>query len=291
MNLGLSYLKTRSVFRTRSAGKRWKTAVPRLVQFALDLTALTASFFLAYLLRFDFRIPDRELSAAFHQLPFVVGIQFGVLGLAGVYRLIWRYVGMAELKLFVYATAGAAVPLFAMRLSLPETLQQWKIPLSVIVIDSVLAFGAVLGLRALRRLQYEYRERRRRPSNGNGKLFATLLVGAGKAGVLAAREILGRGDMDLDLLGFVDDDPAKHGASVHGVRVLGTTQDLPRLVKEMGIQQVVITIARITRMDILRIIDICHKIPVKLRIIPGLYEILQGKVHVTRIRNVQIGDL
>ncbi|MGH9364782.1 MAG: polysaccharide biosynthesis protein, partial [Thermoanaerobaculia bacterium] len=99
------------------------------------------------------------------------------------------------------------------------------------------------------------------------------------------------GDMDLDVRGFVDDDPAKQGASVHGVRVLGTTQDLPRLVKQMGIQQVVITIARITRMDILRIIDICHRIPVKLRIIPGLYEILQGKVHVTRIRNVQIGDL
>jgi len=116
-------------------------------------------------------------------------------------------------------------------------------------------------------------------------------VGAGKAGVLAAREILSRGDIQFDVRGFVDDDPAKQGAVIHDLRVLGTTEDLPRLVEKLKIAQVVITIARITRGDILRIIDICQKVPVKVRIIPGLYEIIQGKVHVTRIRNVRIEDL
>src|SRR5262249_15096803 len=85
--------------------------------------------------------------------------------------------------------------------------------------------------------------------------------------------------------------PAKQGAVIHDLRVLGTTEDLPRLVEKLKIAQVVITIARITRGDILRIIDICQKVPVKVRIIPGLYEIIQGKVHVTRIRNVRIEDL
>jgi FlaA1/EpsC-like NDP-sugar epimerase len=91
--------------------------------------------------------------------------------------------------------------------------------------------------------------------------------------------------------GFVDDDPSKQGSVIHGFPVLGTTEDLPRLVRDMGIAQVVITIARISRRDILRIIDVCHKVPVKLRIIPGLYQIIQGKVQVSRIRNVQIEDL
>ena len=90
----------------------------------------------------------------------------------------------------------------------------------------------------------------------------TLLVGAGRAGVLAAREIVGRGDMNLDVKGFVDDDLEKQGAVIHGIRVLGTTEDLPRLVKELGIAQVVITIAQISRQEILRMIDLCHKIPV-----------------------------
>src|SRR5882762_2810341 len=116
MNLGLSYLKTRSVSRTRSTERRWQAGIPRLFQFALDLTALTAAFLFAYLLRFDFRISDQELSVVLHQLPLVVAIQFGVLGLAGVYRLIWRYVGMAELKTFLYASVGSALPLLAVRL-------------------------------------------------------------------------------------------------------------------------------------------------------------------------------
>jgi FlaA1/EpsC-like NDP-sugar epimerase len=89
----------------------------------------------------------------------------------------------------------------------------------------------------------------------------------------------------------VDDDPKKVGSVLNGIRVLGTTADLPKLVAELGIGQVVMTIAQISRSHILRIIDICNSIGVKLRILPGLYEILQGKVQVTRIRNVQIEDL
>ena len=95
----------------------------------------------------------------------------------------------------------------------------------------------------------------------------------------------------MDVKGFIDDDLEKRGAVIHGIRVLGTTEDLPRLVRELGIQQVVITIAQISRQEILRLIGVCRKIQVSVRIIPGLYDVLQGKVHVTRIRNVQIEDL
>jgi FlaA1/EpsC-like NDP-sugar epimerase len=97
--------------------------------------------------------------------------------------------------------------------------------------------------------------------------------------------------MNLEVKGFLDDDPEKRGAVIHGIRVLGSTQDLPRLVKELEISQVVITIAQISRQEILHLIGLCRKIQVGVRIIPGLYDVLQGKVHVTRIRNVQIEDL
>jgi FlaA1/EpsC-like NDP-sugar epimerase len=147
-------------------------------------------------------------------------------------------------------------------------------------------------MRVSRRALFEYQEKRDRAETvGTSERKPALLVGAGRAGLLAAREISGVGDVALEVKGFVDDDPAKQGSVIHGFPVLGTTEDLARLVKEMGIAQVVITIARISRRDILRIIDVCHKIPVKLRIIPGLYQIIQGKVQVSRIRNVQIEDL
>jgi len=166
------------------------------------------------------------------------------------------------------------------------------VPLSVILMGTVLAFGGVLGLRIARRYVYEKGQRASYAAQGaKAERVPTLLVGAGRAGVLAAREIAGRGDMNFEVKGFVDDDAEKRGAVIHGVRVLGTTEDLPRLVKEMGIEQVVITIAQISRQEILHLIGLCRKIQVSVRIIPGLYDVLQGKVRVTRIRNVQIEDL
>ena len=277
---------------TQRERRRWTGRLPvRIIQLSLDVGGLVAAFVLAYLLRFDFQIPESEAPGLIHQLPYAVLIQMTVLMLAGVYRFIWRYVGIPELKRFLLAAGASSLPLLALRLFLPNAEEVWKIPLSIIAVDTVFVFGFLFGMRVLRRAIYEARARRPGAGWPVGDAVPTLLVGAGRAGVLAAREILNRGDMQLVVKGFVDDDPAKQGAIVHDFQVLGTTDDLPRLVQELRIGQVVITIARITRGDIVRIIDICHKIPVKLRIIPGLYEILQGKVQVTRIRNVQIEDL
>jgi FlaA1/EpsC-like NDP-sugar epimerase len=115
------------------------------------------------------------------------------------------------------------------------------VPLSVIVIDAMLAFFGVLGMRLLRRALFEYREKRSRSSQAVGvPKSRALLVGAGRAGVLAAREIVGQDDMGLEVEGFVDDDPVKRGAQIQGFRVLGTIDDLPRLVRERRIDQVVI---------------------------------------------------
>ena len=264
----------------------------RGLQFALDVSALVLAFVLAYLLRFEFALPDVELRNALQQLPYVVLVQLGALALAGVYSFIWRYVGLGEVKAFVYAAIWSGLVLTVLRLSLPDRFGGWRVPLSVTLMGTVLAFGGVLSLRVARRSLYEGSQRRRRAAQaGSAETLPTLLIGAGRAGLLAAREIEGRGDMNLDVRGFVDDDPEKRGAVIHGFRVLGTTEDMPRLVKELNISQVVITIAQISRQEILHLIGLCRKIQVGVRIIPGLYDVLQGKVQVTRIRNVQIEDL
>ncbi len=263
----------------------------RGLQFTLDISALVLAFSLAYLLRFEFAVPAAEIPNALQQLPYVVLVQLSALVLAGVYSFIWRYVGMGEVKAFLYAALWSALALAVLRLSLPDRLHSWRVPVSVILMGTVLSFGGVLGLRVLRRYLYELSQRKRPDAAGAKTRVATLLIGAGRAGVLAAREIAGRGDMNLDVKGFVDDDREKAGALVHGIRVLGTSEDLPRLVGEHDIKQVVITIAQISRPEILHLIGLCRKIKVDVRIIPGLYEVLQGKVQVTRIRSVQIEDL
>jgi FlaA1/EpsC-like NDP-sugar epimerase len=109
---------------------------------------------------------------------------------------------------------------------------------------------------------------------------------------LAAKEIESRGDMDIAIKGFIDDERAKLGRTVvPGRKVLGTTQDLPRLVSELKIDHIVITIANAPRYQIHRIVRLCEEIPVKVRIIPQLHEIIEGRLEISRIRDVQIEDL
>lgn len=272
----------------------WGRLLTRQLQFALDLLVLAAAFVFSYLLRFEFAIPQSYIEDGLIQLPVVLLIQLGALFMAGVYTFVWRYVGLREVKAFFNAAWWSFLPLVLLRLSLPEAYKEWRIPLSVIVLDTLLAFGGVLGLRVLRRLLYErYEKSLRQPDEADRKRQAkrVLLVGAGRAGVMAAREIQGHGDMNLDIRGFVDDDPEKHGLVIHGVKILGGTRDLPKLVRAHDIDHVIITIASTSRENIRRIARICDEIPVRMRIIPGLFELLGGQVNVSRIRDVEIEDL
>src|SRR5438552_17459013 len=193
---------------------------------------------------------------------------------------------------FLVAAGSSAAGAAAVRLALPLELDRWRVPLSIILMQTLLGFTGVIGLRILRRVLFEAEEaRRRKAKSGESVRVPTLFVGAGHIGVQAAREVVGRPDADLDVRGFVDDDPDKQGLLIHGLRVLGTTRQLPRLVRELGIEQVAITVAQITRRDIRRILEICERIPVKVRIVPALSEILEGKVNVSRIRDGAVEDL
>src|SRR5882672_464932 len=270
------------------------------IQAFLDLSVLVAAFVAAYLLRFDFKIPPQEIRNIITQMPLVVLLQFVALTIAGARSSIWRYTDLAHVRSFLYAALGSLFVVASLRLGLPITHQAWRVPLSVNLIDVLLAFGGAYAMRVTRRAEYEYKQKRVQlkkhiNGDGNGKSKikrSVLLIGAGRAGSLAAKEIEARGDLDLAIKGFVDDDRSKLGRSVvQGLRILGTTNDLPLLIHTHGINHVIITIAHASRQQIHRIVKICEEIPVKVRIIPELYEIIEGRVEISRIRDVQIQDL
>lgn len=265
----------------------------RPVQFLADVAILCVAFFLAYLPSLNIQLGEFYFDAAINQLPFVVLIQFSSLFLVGAYSIIWRYVSLEDIKAFLKAAVISGAILIAVRLLLPFTdFNRWQVPISVISIDTLLAFGGLLGLRILRRFAYELREKR----NFTGvkrriKRKATLFVGAGRIGAIAVKDVLGRADTEFEVRGFVDDDRHKKGGSVGGVKVLGTTDDMARLVDELNIEQVVIAIDQAQGKEIRRILDICREIPVKARIVPSFHEIVHGRVQITRIRDVEIEDL
>lgn len=265
----------------------------RPVQFLADVAVLCAAFFIAYLPAVNIQVGEFYYDIALRQLPFVVLVQFSALFLVGAYSLIWRYVSIKDIELFLKAAAISCGVLIVFRFLLTfSNFTLWQIPVSVILIDTVLAFGGLLALRILRRFVYELNEKNRFvPSKRRPKRKPALIVGAGRIGATLVKEMLGRADGELDIRGFVDDDIRKVGGRVNQVKVLGTSDDLPRLCDEMGIQQVVIAIDQAQGKEIRRIVDLCSSISVRTQIVPSLNEIAHGRISVSRIRDVQIEDL
>lgn len=271
-----------------------------LLAFVPDLFIFAVALPTAYLLRFDFSLTQHELTHLMVQLPLVILLQFAALRYFGIQRFVWRYVGMAEINSFLKAACVACLPLLVLRLLLPESLHLLKMPVSVILTNTFIAFVGVLGVRVVRRAVYE---RYQRPGNetslhnnedtradGNAKK-SVLLIGAGRAGMLVAKEILSRSDLGLEIKGFIDDDPIKLGSIIQGIEVLGTAKELPNLVRQLGVDHVVITVAHASRKNIRHLVRICEQIPVRTRIVPGLHEIVGGNVQISSIRDLRIDDL
>src|SRR5664280_3081677 len=278
---------------TPTEARRHWGLLTRRVQVLLDVSLLAGAFAAAYLLRFDFMLGPAERQRLLWQLPVVVLLQLLSQRVWGIYRFIWRYIGLSELRAFIGAALTCLAVMLALRFGLPSGTPDFRVPISVTFIDIGLAFTGTLGIRVFRRMLFEWGEREREEQR---RQVATddvrvLLVGAGKAGVMAAREIRGGAMPHLDVKGFLDDDLEKLGSVINGFRVLGPTAEIPRLVEELGIDEIIITIVRASRSQIRRIVETCERTKVKVRIIPGLYEILGGKVKVSEIRNVEIEDL
>ena len=265
----------------------------KTIQTFFDLTILAAAFVAAYLLRFDFAPAPNDLRQALIQATVVAPFQLLILYLYGIHKFIWRYVSLREMNRILAALLMAACPLLALRLCLSSDYEIAIIPISIIILNFFLASIGILALRILRREFYEYRHRISTVflNSERSERKSVLLIGAGRAGVMTLAEIKSRGDINLDVKGFVDDDKLKIGAIINGVKVLGATTLLPQLVEDLKIDHVIISIAQTSRRDFQRIIELCRQIPVKVRAIPGLYELLQEKVTVSRIRDIQIEDL
>lgn len=265
----------------------------RPVQLLADVAILSGAFWFAYLLRFDFNIPEHYRASAINQLPFVVFIQFASLFVVGAYSIIWRYVSLEDIKAFLKAAVVSSAILLAIRLVfVAEEVMIWQVPLSIIFMTTIFGYSGLLALRVVRRFVYEISEKRGFSlAKRRIKQKPALIIGAGRIGAALAKEMVGRADAELEIRGFVDDDRRKQGGSVSGIKVLGSTKDLARLVDELHIEEVVLAIDEAKGKEIRRILDVCRSVPVKAQIVPSLNEIAHGRVNVTRIRDVQIEDL
>jgi FlaA1/EpsC-like NDP-sugar epimerase len=264
----------------------------RGVQVALDAVVLSLAYWLAFLFRFEFRIPSDWLTVLLVTWPYVLILQYASLALFGVPRMSWRYVSIGDVVRVLAALIAATAILATVRLAGPfvsDRVYVVIIPLGVIAIDFTLSFVGLTGVRGLRRLQGEATERRRKEAGL--EQHRVLLIGAGQAGVLAAREIANRPDLGLRAVGFLDDDPAKIGTTIGGLTVLGPTKDVDAIAERKRVTRALITIANAPGQQIRRIAELCRDANLEAKIIPGIYEIMGDKVNLSRIREVAIEDV
>ncbi len=228
-------------------------------------------------------------------MPYIAAFQYVLLAGLGVHRFAWRYISLRESVRILQALTIAAAILVCIRVLAPQVQQiipyAWygQIPLGVIAANYGLAFLGVVGVRVVRRVAAEHSATQHLPKSNNA--VPTLLIGAGRAGEVTAREILNRPDIGINPVAFIDDDRMKVGTTLHGIPVVGTTDRLAHWASKNDAKQVLITMAGGQGKDIRRIADACRDAALPVKIIPGLFEILEGKVNLSRIREVAIEDL
>jgi FlaA1/EpsC-like NDP-sugar epimerase len=186
----------------------------KALQAVLDVALLAIVFMVACGLRFDWNVPREVLERCFLLLPYVVAIKYLFLYRFDVPRFAWRYVGLREVTRIFYALSSASAFLLLVRfVAVPmrkhaRWLDETWIPTGIILIDFILAFCAIVGIRALRRVHSERRRRAFLSSGPSSEVEAvpTLLIGAGQAGLAVARDIYRHPNLRIKPVGFLDDD-------------------------------------------------------------------------------------
>ena len=206
-----------------------------------------------------------------------------------LYARYWRYASMDELSAIALAVAISSALVTALTY-LGQGLS-WLggtgLPRSLPIIDGLLTLFFVGGTRfSVRAAEYW----QARTSNRTQRK-RVLIAGAGDAGEMIVREMLTSPRVSLEPVGFVDDDKMKKRAVIHGIQVLGEVVNIPELVAEYRVQEVIIAMPTAPGKMIREIVRLCEEAGVACRSMPGIYELLDGRMSISRIRQVNIEDL
>lgn len=261
-------------------------------QVLIDLIIFVLSYFSAFFIRFE-GLPDpanlKQMLILFPYLALARALSFSLFS---VYSIAWRYISILDVLSVAKACLPVTATLFCARLALPEKLSVLRLPLSVIALEFSLVILGTLSARLARRLLFESSERKKYGAGlGFSKRRSTLLIGAGNAGNMVIKELNQRIDLGIDVVGFIDDDPQKSNSQIQGIKVVGTTAQIPEIVERSNIDEAIITIANASSQDIKRIVGICQEAQIKVKIIPGLFEMFDDKIKITKIREINIDDL
>jgi FlaA1/EpsC-like NDP-sugar epimerase len=253
-----------------------------------DLALIVVSVLGSFALRLDVSELPYYFPAAVMMTVVALLIKIPVYYYFGLYRRLWMYASTGELRLITFAVTTASVLTSGMMLLLIGIgFIQPGMPRSALGIDWLISLILIGGSRfALRILA----EQSSMPRN-EGKAKRILIIGAGDAGALVVRELQKPSQLNLTPIGFLDDDPAKQNHQIYGVSVIGKVSRLNEVLENQQVDEVIIAIPSAAGSIIRFVNDACRQKGIPSRTMPGIYELLGGKVSVSRLREVDITDL
>ncbi|MDX2060523.1 MAG: nucleoside-diphosphate sugar epimerase/dehydratase [Gemmatimonadales bacterium] len=254
-----------------------------------DLVGSAAALFLAYCIRFEtFHLAPGHVETLVRVLPLALIIKLAIYYRAGLYRRLWRYAGVAELERIVTAAGAAGIAVGVLGIWILPWIGylDLRMPASVAVIDAALG-GAVVGIPRFLFRWFSMRQARRRGEKGK----RILIAGAGSAGVLIARELTANSELGLTPVGFVDDDQAKHGQELFGLPVLGPIDRLIDFRERFRVDELIIAMPSAAGSVVREVMRQAQEAGLAARTIPGMFEILSGRVGLSSLRPIQIEDL
>ena len=254
---------------------------------ALDVISTAMAAVIATFIRFEFVLQSRYLQDVMLQLPIFICLVLCFAMLFKLYNRIWRYAGTSEMLAIIASVALSTICWFGYSLLIGSML-----PRSIYVISGMLLLIFIGGSRlALRTYGYLSSKPKFAAMVTKAPLKNVLVIGAGDAGAVITREIERYHNDGRTVVGFIDDDKNKLHQRMFGVKVLGDRFTIKENIVKYDVDEIIIAMPSVQGDDLRQIIEICQRTKCKMKILPGVYEIINGDASVSKLRDVQIEDL
>ena len=270
------------------ANQQWTEKM--LMLLLADSLIILISYFTALLLRFDFvfsSIPQEYLTGYLWSMPFWIISTVVVFYICRLYHSIWRLASVAELQMILIAYAVLAVVY-----SVGMLFMEMRMPRSYYFIGFLLSFLLTTGMRfSYRILRFYINSSTTELNSEKTEKEHIMVIGAGAAGQALIKEIINSDKLDAQVVCIIDDNSTKYGRILEGITIVGDRYQIPEMVKKYRVSRIIYAIPAASPEDRKAILNICKDTGCRLQTVPGVYQLVNGEVNISRLRNVEITDL
>ncbi len=261
----------------------------RITLMLTDICIVTLASLIALLVRFEFGkepIPDYYMNVIWEMLPMFILVAIGVFSFFRLYSTLWYYAGATEL---LYLTSACIVDtlLNTVMVLLVYRHEEYPLPRSWYFIYGALLLIMMVVARFSQRGIKNLKTRRQHTE----KMKNVLIVGAGEAGNAIIKEIVNSKFVNLKIVGIVDDDKGKRGKFLHGIKVIGDRNDIVDIAETYHVDEIIIAMPTVSAMEMKGILDICKQTGCELKRLPGMYQLVNGDVSISKLKDVDVNDL